>query len=51
MNLFQGPGIVLHGVVGRIDEDYTKLAHSTLQDSKRNLDRLSQQRDLVGRGG
>ena len=34
MNLFQGLGIVLHGVVGRIDENYIKLVHSTLQDSE-----------------
>ena len=34
MNLFQGLGIALHVVVGRIDEDYIKLALPALQDSQ-----------------
>jgi hypothetical protein len=34
MNLFQGLGIVLHGAVGRIDEDYIKLELPALQDSQ-----------------
>ena len=32
MNLFQGLRIALHGAVGRIDEDYIKLAPLALQD-------------------
>ena len=34
MNLFQGLGVLLHVIVGRIYEDYIKFALPTLQDSK-----------------